>query len=292
MRHGKPSATALLIAKSQLLLLEDDRRHLGPTAEQARYYRLFVETAEGKAWRPGEITRTILRCAERVSIPGLYLHYAMRKRKIGEIAADFLASARVRQVVVIAAGFDPLAAILAGIYPDAAFFELDHPATQRAKKAALDTVATGARPWLIPLDITRQSLADELARTAFCPESPTLFIAEGITMYLDAAQLRALLRQIRACSRHDGSHLLFTYMNRRSNGAIQFESASWLVDFWLRLKGERFRWGIEAAALPRFLADQGYIFAGLPDTHDLDGATAPAIAKGENICLARVAERG
>jgi methyltransferase (TIGR00027 family) len=294
MREGKPSATALLIAKSQLLLLDDGRRHLGPNAEQAFYYRLFVEAAEHRAWHPNSIYKAILRYAERLSIPGIYLHYALRKRKIENVASEFLCTARVQQVVVIAAGFDPLAAILAKRYPNAAFFELDHPATQRVKKAALNGLEPGGKPKLIPVDITQQSIADEISLTAFSPDSPTLFIAEGITMYLDGEQLHTFLRQIRACNRHVGSHLLFTYMNKRPNGAIQFESASWLADLWLRIKNERFKWGIEVAALPTFLARQGYIFVSSSDTSNFDGgdsitAQRQVVARGENICLARMA---
>ena len=111
MHNEKPSATALLIAKSQLLL-----RTEAVGAARADYYRAFVEAVERKPWYPNLASRYWHQFIERISIPGIYLHYALRKLCIEQIAKEFLAGAQVEQVVVIAGGFDPLLVMLSQQY--------------------------------------------------------------------------------------------------------------------------------------------------------------------------------
>jgi len=132
MHNQRSSATALLIAKSQLLL-----RTEAVSAVRADYYRAFVEVVEGKPWYSNLATRYWHHFIERISIPGIYLHYALRKLCIEQTAKEFLEGAQAEQVIVIAGGFDPLLVMLSQQYASTAFFELDHPATQEAKRLAL-----------------------------------------------------------------------------------------------------------------------------------------------------------
>jgi hypothetical protein len=74
MHNERPSATALFITKSQLLL-----RGEAVSAARADYYRAFVEAVEQKPWHPNLAARYWHQFIERISIPGIYLHYALRK---------------------------------------------------------------------------------------------------------------------------------------------------------------------------------------------------------------------
>ncbi len=287
MHNEKPSATALLIAKSQLLLRSD-----AVSAARADYYRAFVEAAEQKPWRPGPARRCWYQFVERISIPGIYLHYALRKLCIEQVAKDLLAEAQVQQVVVIAGGFDPLLALLSQQYAGVAFFELDHPATQRAKKSALKKVGSANNFTLIPVDLTKDSIVEALRASPFSPDKASLFIAEGITMYLNEREIERFFQQIRSCTRNAKSQFLFTYMNKQPSGSIQFESATKLVDWWLGLKNEVFKWGIATGELAGFLAAADYHLERTFDADFLAKHYSPdrklPLARGENICLARV----
>lgn len=287
MHNEKPSATALLIAKSQLLL-----RSEAVSAARADYYRAFVEAVERKSWHPNLAYRYWHQFIERISIPGIYLHYALRKLCIEQIAKEFLDGAQVEQVVVIAGGFDPLLVILSQQHVSTAFFELDHPATQQAKKTALTKLGSANNLTLIPIDLTKQSVFEVLRGSSFSSDEPTLFIAEGITMYLDEVEIKRFFKQIRSCTHNENSHLLFTYMNKQSSGSIQFESATKLVDYWLWLKKEVFRWGIATSELAGFLSATGYRLVRMCDADYLAKQYLPdkniTLARGENICLARV----
>jgi len=291
MHDERPSATALLIAKSQLLLAEESAYSQIVDATRADYYRRFLEAVTNRPWHLGLMKKCWLRFIEHVSIPGIYLHYALRKRCIEQITRDFLARTRRQQIVVIAGGMDPLAEILSEQYREAAFFELDHPATQKAKRAALRDVNNVT---LLSVDLTRQSIG-EMLEGALSPDRPTLFIAEGITMYLSNLEIDKFFRQIRASARHEESCFVFTYMDRQASGSIRFESATWIANCWLRLKKEVFKWGIATSSLDDFLAERGYRVMNVFDTDYLierylpdNRRSAVLPAKGENICLAKL----
>jgi len=111
-------------------------------------------------------------------------------------------------------------------------------------------------------------------------------------MYLDEVEIKRFFKEIRSCTRNANSHFLFTYMNKQPSGSLQFESATKLVDCWLWLKKEMFRWGIATSELPGFLLANGYRLLRVYDADYLAKQYLLdkniTLARGENICLARV----
>ena len=83
--------------------------------------------------------RLITKLIERITIPGILLHYALRKKCISELARSALAKG-ISQVAMLGAGFDPLCSELQREFPDAQFGEIDHPATQRHKVSACSEI--------------------------------------------------------------------------------------------------------------------------------------------------------
>ncbi len=117
----------------------------------------------------------------------LALRVAYIDRLVG-LAVDRLS---VRQVVVLGAGYDTRAARLprAGV----SFYEVDHPATQAAKRARLATIAgypvDAAR--YTSCDFERDDPVERLAATGFRTDEPALVIWEGVVPYLTEAAVRA-----------------------------------------------------------------------------------------------------
>ena len=135
MQHEQASRTALLIAASLVLLHHDAKysRLVSKTSADLCAYvlekhssrtRLFSKTVRQCWFRP------IARLIERITIPGILLHYALRKKCIRELVRSALANG-IAQVVILGAGFDPLSSELQGEFPTARFWEIDHPATPR-----------------------------------------------------------------------------------------------------------------------------------------------------------------
>ena len=288
MHQDKASSTALLIAKSQLLLSSNVVSDI-----RKGYYNACVEAFEKKHWNPKGLSRYYYNFIDRLIIPGIYLHYALRKLCIEDTSKSFLDKNAVQQVVVIAGGFDPLSAILSKEYKNVAFFELDHPATHKVKKTAITKLGELNNLTLIPADLTKESILDSLNNSTFSLDIPTLFIAEGITMYLDEKEVEIFFRQIRSCCKNKESYLIFTYMNKQPSNSIQFESVSKLVDYWLWIKKEVFKWGIKTSKLAEFIEKVNYKLVNIHDADYLIKQYLPdkkdaVIARGENIALAKI----
>jgi methyltransferase (TIGR00027 family) len=237
------------------------------------------------------LVRPLISVLERVTVPGIRLHYALRKRCLEEVARAAL-SEGFGQVVVLGAGFDTLALRLHEASPSTKFFEVDHPATQRAKIRALGDEAAGRNLRFIPLDLARGSLEGALlARADYDPEASTLFVAEGLLMYLALAEVDLVLNFVR---RHSGraSRLAFTFMETRADGHVGFRQSSFLVDAWLRLRGESFRWGLPRAEARAFLAARGLSVREVITSETLraryltaEGLRHQRLAEGECICV-------
>jgi methyltransferase (TIGR00027 family) len=108
-----------------------------------------------------------------------------------------IAIAGVRQVVICGAGLDDRALRFraAGVR----FYELDHPATQADKAARLRAMGAGdAGPTLVPCDFETASIADALTAAEHNPAEPTLFICEGLLVYLDRRACTRLLSGARS----------------------------------------------------------------------------------------------
>src|SRR6266704_6551231 len=133
MQHEHASRTALLIAASLVLLHHDPKRSrlVSKTAvdlcahvleDHSSQTRLFLKIVRQTWFRP------IAKLVERITIPGILLHYALRKKNISQLARAALVHG-TKQLVVIGAGFDPLSLELHREFPTAQFREIDHPAT-------------------------------------------------------------------------------------------------------------------------------------------------------------------
>jgi methyltransferase (TIGR00027 family) len=263
MKEDRPSATAYLIASSTFFLSRDPMLGRLVPERSAEISERFVH-ARPKLARlldaalNSRFMRPLAAALERATLPGIKLHYALRKRYLEETARDALREG-FRQVVVIGAGFDTLAVRLHEAHAETVFFEIDHPATQRVKRRVIEA---HHRPKsnlrFISLNLECGSLRESLLS---CPDydstERSLFIAEGLLMYLAPAEIERILRFIR---RHSGakSRFAFTFMETQSDGRIGFRNSSRAVDAWLRLRGESFKWGSPRERLPDFLSARGF----------------------------------
>ena len=261
MKPDRPSATAELIALGTVFLARDPKLGtLVPDRARLLSELLLSESAHTMlagirlASRPG--LRGLVWGVEGVVLPGILLHYALRKRFIEESARSFLARGG-EQLVVLGAGFDTLAARVSEEHPAINCIEVDHPATQEAKRRAL-TARTSTGVHFAAADLGRESIDDALATVRpFSPGRPTFFVLEGVSMYLDEAKVARILGD---CARLGGSgtRVVWTFMTPDENGRIAFRrSRKGLVDSWLAARGEPFTWGIRRERLGSFVTPMG-----------------------------------
>jgi methyltransferase (TIGR00027 family) len=300
MKADKPSATAYLIARSTLFLARDPLMGRLVPERSAELCERFVDARPRLAClldaaMSSKLLRPLSKALERVTIPGIKLHYILRKRYLEEIARDALLEG-FRQVVIIGAGFDTLALRLHERFPETKFFEIDHPATQRVKRSVIeDRNSTGRNLRFISLDLAHGKLEASLIASAdYQRDADTLFIAEGLLMYLEPAEIDLILEFIR-CHSGAKSVFAFTFMETQSDGRIGFRKSSRAVDLWLRLRGETFKWGSTRAGIKYFLAARGYAARELITSETLREKYLKSaelrqlsLADGECICVAEL----
>jgi methyltransferase (TIGR00027 family) len=279
MRADRPSSTARLIARSILLSAQrPDYRQLIPAADPV-WLRRILDACGRAAWfdfalRHHWAAQWLWR-AERAALPGMLLHYLARKRWLERAVSDAL-DAGAAQLAVLGAGFDLLAWRLHRGRPDVLCCELDHPATQRPKAAALVPAEKNFR--FQPTDLAHESPALALRSIAgFDPQRPTCFVAEGLLMYFPAERVAALLRELAAWP---AATLVFSFMTPDAHGRIRFRGEHALVGRWLQRVREPFAWGIEPANLVSFLAPLGW---------RLTMVAGAAELRAEILALARLA---
>jgi methyltransferase (TIGR00027 family) len=232
--------------------------------------------------------RPIARLIERLTIPGILVHYALRKKCIRQLARSALANG-VTQVVILGAGFDPLSSELQSEFPTAEFWEIDHPATQRHKVRACSEIGI-ERVHFVAVDLAAAGLEREaLIKSDFDPAKRTFWIAEGLLMYFPADIVSSLMKTLSTLSA-PGSELAFTFMEKQGDGQLRFDSQTKLVDSWLRRRGEPFLWGTTQSELAEFILPWRVIrFADHNDLRDMESdLSGEIIAKGEVICLAAI----
>jgi methyltransferase (TIGR00027 family) len=216
-------------------------RFLGPVASAA------VEGLRARA-------RGGLR-AELTSYFPLALYMQVRTRVLDE-AVERFAAAGGDQVVLLGAGFDARAAR----FPALKFFEVDHPATQRRKRALLGDAASASATY-VAFHFERDpmtSLPTMLTEHGHVRSRPTLTIWEGVTMYLTEPAIEASLAAVHAYSKGSpDSRLAMTYFDRTriDHPMTPFRRLSRMA---VAAVGEPFRWGWAPDSLPGWLAPRGF----------------------------------
>jgi methyltransferase (TIGR00027 family) len=293
VQHEQASRTALLIAAGLLLLHRDAKysRLVSKTSsdlcarvleKHSSQTRLFSKIVRQRWFRP------IAKLIERITISGILLHYALRKRCINGLARSALANG-LTQVVILGAGFDPLSSELRQEFSTAQFWEIDHPATQRHKVRACSKIGIEGVHF-VAVDLSAAGLDTEvLSSSGFDPAKRTFWIAEGLLMYFPADILSSLVRTLSSLSAA-GSQFAFTFMEKQPDRDIRFDSQTKLVDWWLRFRGEPFLWGTTRSELAEFIRPwRVNRFFDHNNLREIESElTDEVIAKGEVICLAEI----
>jgi methyltransferase (TIGR00027 family) len=128
--------------------------------------------------------------------PGPMREYLRARTRFFDLAVTAALARGCLQIVTGAAGYDGRS--LRYAKPGAAWFEVDHPATQRDKRARLDRLGIpSGHVRFAAADFARDRVADLLVAAGLTPSQPSLFLLEGVAVYLDPPVLAALLGQLR-----------------------------------------------------------------------------------------------
>jgi methyltransferase (TIGR00027 family) len=119
------------------------------------------------------------------------------------------------QVVILGAGFDTRAYRFAELLQGKKVFEVDYHSTQAFKKRRVEEVVGFAPPnvTFVEIDFQRDTLEGALHAAGFQAGEKTLFIWEGVCMYLPESAVRETLRTVKGIS-GPGSSVVMDFASR------------------------------------------------------------------------------
>jgi methyltransferase (TIGR00027 family) len=199
------------------------------------------------------------KCFVRLFAPvGIY-EYVIARTKYIDTAFEKALIDQFDQIILFGAGYDTRALRFHANARHTRIFELDAPYTQEAKIKQLKKRNLGIPSDLvfIAVDFDRESLSNKLDLAGFVKDRRSLFILEGLLMYLEPESVQATFQTIREYAGM-GSRIVFDYVQasvlRHENtlygeaGLIKSVSKS----------GEQWRFGIEPAEIASFTAVHGF----------------------------------
>lgn len=199
--------------------------------------------------------------------------------------------AGLAQVVILGAGFDTRAYRIAEL-ASIPVFEVDHPVTQAQKRRALSGVVEPlpANVRFVGVDFETDDLGERLRAAGYREDMRTLFVWQGVSMYLTPAGIDRTLGFVAQHS-GKGSVVVFDYFDARAMKSAE----AVVIRMFTGLMGERVIWALDQREVEAFLAARGFTDVRNADHTQmaapyLTGANARrAMAKGVNIVAARVA---
>jgi methyltransferase (TIGR00027 family) len=189
--------------------------------------------------------------------PGVMGFLVARERYIDDNLQAFLGKG-LQQLVILGAGYDSRAYRFAGL-KQLKVFEVDHPATQADKTDRLQEIF-GTIPEhvsYVPVDFNTQTLEKRLAESGYDPKLKTLFIWQGVTMYLTARAVDDTLRFVTRSSA-PGSAIVFDYIYQSALDGTRRQNEVNNMRRYRFMTGEGLTFGIPEGAVETFLSERGF----------------------------------
>jgi len=163
------------------------------------------------------------------------------------------------QIVIFGAGLDSRALRFSRLNKGTKIFELDAPTTQQEKMKAYQSKKLVVPEGLIfvPIDFNKESLREKMACAGFIAGKRSLFLLEGITMYLSPEAIDGTFRFISDVS-GSGSLIVFDYIHA---GVIRRENKYYGErDIYrtVAAAGEEWMFGLDESEVERFLSKYGF----------------------------------
>ncbi|WP_022664044.1 SAM-dependent methyltransferase [Desulfospira joergensenii] len=191
-------------------------------------------------------------------VPGFHEHFLARTRYIDEYLQHFIKN-NLEQLVILGAGYDSRPYRFPELNNTIPIFEVDYPATQEYKieklKEVLKTFPSNVNH--VSIDFLEDNLPTVLIEKGYRKNLKTLFIWEGVTMYIDEKAVDKTLSFI-SSNEGEGSAVIFdfTYADVIEGKSEIFEAKEW---FKIASESdEPLAFGIEKGKIEDFLRERGF----------------------------------
>lgn len=286
----RPSATALAVARAFAeVVRRPEWAQAAPKDCPQQTARLLDWVVPGLSLRDRVLQSSPMRAVSRVldrkgPLKGGTLHLALRKRWIEERTRQAIAEG-FTQIVVLGAGYDLLAWRMAREFPNVLCFEVDTKATQREKYKALVAISreNGLKDLPKNLDLFILDLGQGAVDRALVSQKtvdktrPTLFIAEGVLMYLSEADARQVFRAVRDVE-VPRARILFSSLDADAAGKPLAGDWDRAMKAIVKIAGEPFRFAMAKDTLADRMKEYGLALTETIDEPALIREYAPGAA--------------
>lgn len=191
-------------------------------------------------------------------IPGLGNSIAARVKYFDDFVENSI-NEGFEQLVILGSGYDTRPYRIEGLKGKVRIFEVDHPETQRVKIEKIKEIF-GLLPnhvVYVSADLETEELGQQLANKGYNRSQKTLFIMEGVVIYIPPRTVDEILSFIVKNS-GKGSVIIFDYFSESViDGTCKLAEGKNMRKHVEKL-GEPLQFGIKEGTVEMFLAERGF----------------------------------
>jgi methyltransferase (TIGR00027 family) len=191
---------------------------------------------------------------------GMYAYLIARTFYFDHIVEKALQD-KIPQIVILGTGYDSRSYRFQKLANATRFFELDTPPTLQHKKELLQraNIAIPKNVTFVPIDFNKDTFEEVFFKAGYDKNKKTLFLWEGVTMYLEPAAVDTTLRFIKA-NAPTGSTVCFDYEESWTGlDSADLAAVAEIGEFWRRnFPRETTESTIDGGGMSAFLSSRGY----------------------------------
>lgn len=200
---------------------------------------------------------------------GIYEYVIARTKMIDQIFINAVSN-NFDQVLLFGAGFDTRGIRLVDTYEEIEIFELDVTTTisdklKQYKKRKIDP----GKVKYVEIDFNTEKIQDRLKPAGFKYDKKTLYILEGVTMYLNESAIDMDFEFIKE-SAGKGSEVVFDYIYKSVLEEKNLKYGERKIYQRVKKSGEGWTFGIEKEEIHSFLRQRGLVLIRQMDAHKLE----------------------
>jgi methyltransferase (TIGR00027 family) len=198
--------------------------------------------------------------AMRQQPPGMYAYLLARTFYFDHVVEQALQE-KIPQIVILGTGYDSRPYRFQKLAKETKFFELDTFPTLQHKKELLQkaNIAIPENVVFVPIDFNKDTFEEVFSKAGYDKHKKTLFLWEGVTMYLEPAAVDTTLRFIKT-NAPVGSTVCFDYEASWTDlDPADLAVVAEIGDFWRRnFPHEATESTMGGEGMSAFLSRRGY----------------------------------
>ncbi len=211
------------------------------------------------------------RLFSRVVAPNGVYEYVIARTKYIDAVFERALAEQFDQILIFGAGFDTRALRFQDRMQNTRIFELDAAITQQAKIGQYQkrhlTIPSNLK--FIAIDFDKESLSMKLYEAGFDKQQRSLFILEGLLMYLQPESVHAAFKTIQDfAGKHSWIIFDYIYASVLRNEGIYYGETRMVQT--VSGVGEQWHFGIEKGEIEQFLAAYGLKLIDHKDAQELE----------------------